>query len=70
MYNLPVRWTDIYGYQDTGLIPMTDISGCRVYGYFHPNPDFYGHPLTGDIQEDIIVFTVVTGDLMLVFMAV
>jgi hypothetical protein len=69
MYNLPVRLMGIYGYRDIGLILMTDIFGCRAYGFSHHNPDSYGHPLIGDIPEVIMVFIQGTGDLMSVFMA-
>jgi hypothetical protein len=60
----------IYGYRDIGPIPMMDISGYLAYGYFHHNPDSYGHPLIGVIQEVIMVFILATGDLMSVSMAV
>jgi hypothetical protein len=59
----------IYGYRDIGPIPMTDISGCRAFGFSHHNPDSCGHLLIGDIPEVIMVFILGTGDLMSVFMA-
>ena len=60
----------VFQYRDIGLIPMTDISGCRAYGFFHHNPDIYGHLLIGDIPVVIMVFIMGIGGLMLVFMAV
>ncbi len=47
---------------------MTVTSGYPGYGYFLPNPVFYGRLVIGHIVEVTIVFIMGTGDLMWDFM--